>query len=111
LSGESGAAVALRLQGSWSPSEIEFLAHGKPPYILAYGSSSIDAAATDLSAMPSGTLIATATLSGRTALGGEARINALSALYDKRTLLWAVLVIAVAAMATMAARMARDRRR
>jgi hypothetical protein len=111
LSGESGAAVALRLQGSWSPSEIEFLAHGKPPYILAYGSSSIDAAATDLSAMPSGTLIATATLSGRTALGGEARINALSALYDKRTLLWTVLVIAVAAMATMAARMARDRRR
>ena len=111
LSGESGAPMALRMQGSWSPSEIEFLAHGKPPFILAYGSSSIDGAATDLSVIPTGTLISTATLSARTVLGGEARISALSAIFDKRSVLWAVLVIAVAAMGTMAARMARDRRR
>jgi Protein of unknown function (DUF3999) len=111
LSGESGAAVALRLQGSWSPSEIEFLAHGQPPYMLAYGSSSIDAAATDLSVIPSGTLISSATLGPRNSLGGEARISIASALLDKRTLFWAVLVIAVAALAVMARRLARDRLR
>lgn len=111
LSGESAAAVALRLQGSWSPSEIEFLAHGKPPFLLAYGSSSISAAATDLSVMPTGTLVSTATLGGRNVLGGEARISVVSALLDKRSVLWAVLVAGVAVLAVMAARLARDRRR
>jgi hypothetical protein len=111
LSGESGVAVALRLQGSWSPSEIEFLAHGQPPFMLAYGSSSIEGAATDLSMIPAGMLVSTATLGPRNALGGEARISVASVLLDKRTLLWAVLVIAVAALAVMARRLARDRRR
>ena len=109
LSGEGGASLALRLQGSWSPSEIEFLAHGQPPFMLAYGSSSIDGAATDLSIIPSGTLVSTATLGPRNSLGGEARISIASALLDKRTLFWAVLVIAVAALAVMARRLARDK--
>jgi Protein of unknown function (DUF3999) len=111
LSGESGATVALRLQGSWSPSEIEFLAHGQPPFTLAYGSSSIDGAATDLSIIPSGTLLSTATLGPRMALGGEARISVVNAFLEKRSLLWVVLVVAVAALAIMARRLARDRLR
>jgi hypothetical protein len=111
LSGEGGTALALRLQGSWSPSEIEFLAHGQPPFMLAYGSSSIDAAATDLSVIPSGTLVSSATLGPRNALGGEARISIASALLDKRSMLWSVLVLAVAALAVMARRLVRDRRR
>jgi hypothetical protein len=111
LSGESNAAVALRLQGSWSPSEIEFLAHGKPPFLLAYGSTAIGAAATDLSVIPSGALVSTATLGGRNVLGGNARIAAAGSPLDKRTVLWAMLVIAVAALGTMAARLARGRKR
>jgi hypothetical protein len=109
LSGEGGAALALRLQGSWSPSEIEFLAHGQPPFMLAYGSSSVDAAPTDLSAIPPDTLVSTATLGPRNTLGGEARISVVNALLDKRTTLWGVLVVAVAALAIMARRLARDR--
>jgi len=111
LSGESGASVALRLQGSFTPSEIEFVAHGTPPYLLAYGSSDIAAAATDLSVMPSGALVSTATLGSRSALGGEGRIAAAGSPLDKRNILWAVLVLAVAALATMAARLARNRTR
>ena len=109
LSGEGRTEVALRMQGSWSPSEIEFLAHGQPPFMLAYGSSSIDGAATDLSVIPSGTLVSTATLGPRTTLGGESRISLTSALFDKRSLFWSVLVVAVAVMAIMARRLARNR--
>ena len=109
LSGESSAAVALRLQGSFSPSEIEFLAHGKPPFLLAYGSTEIRAAATDLSVIPSGALISAAALGSRSVLGGDGRI-ALGSPLDKRTVLWAVLVLAVAALGTMAARLARGRK-
>jgi len=102
--------VALRLQGSWSPSEIEFLAHGSPPYLLAYGNTEVGAAATDLSVIPSEALVATATLASRSVLGGEGRIAADGPL-DKRTVLWAVLVLAVAALAIMSRRLARDRMR
>lgn len=110
LSGEGGAKVALRLQGSWSPSEIEFLAHGKPPFMLAYGSSSIVGAATDLSVIPAGTVVSTAvTLGSRSALGGESRLSMPK--LDQRTVLWAVLGVAVVALGTMAARLGRDRRR
>jgi hypothetical protein len=111
LSGESGASVPLRLEASFPVSEIEFVAHGAPPYLLAYGSSSVGAAATDLSVIPAGTLIATATLGSRSTLGGEGRIAAAGSPLDKRNVLWAVLVMAVAALAVMAARLARDRRR
>ncbi len=111
LSGEGGAKLALRLQGSFSPGEIEFLARGKPPFMLAYGSSSIVGAATDLSAIPAGTAVSTAvTLGSRNALGGEARLGAHIGPLDKRSVL-AILVMAVAALGTMAARLARRRRR
>lgn len=109
LSGESGTALALRLQASWSPSEIEFLAHGQPPFLLAYGSDSVNGASTDLSAIPSDALVSTATLGPRTTLGGESRISVVNALLDKRNTMWAVLVIAAAALAVMARRMARER--
>jgi hypothetical protein len=102
--------VALRLQGSFSPSEIEFLAHGKPPFLLAYGSSEIGAATTDLSMIPSGALISAATLGSRNVLGGDGRIAAVGSRLDKRTVLWAVLVMAVAALGAMAARLARGRK-
>lgn len=110
LSGESGASVPLRLEGSFPVSEIEFVAHGAPPFLLAYGSSSVGAAASDLSLIPSDTLISSATLGSRSALGGEGRIAAAGSPFDKRNILWAVLVMAVAALATMAARLARERR-
>jgi hypothetical protein len=110
LSGESGAGLPLRLEGSYSPSEIEFVAHGTPPFLLAYGSSSVTSAATDLSVIPGDTLISIATLGSRTALGGESRIQT-GLPFDRRNVLWAVLVMGVAALATMAARLARDRRR
>jgi hypothetical protein len=111
LSGESGATVPLRFEGSFTPSDIEFVAHGTPPYLLAYGSSSVEAAATDLSVIPAGTLISTATLGSRSALGGESHLAAGGSPLDKRNILWAVLVMAVAALAAMAARLMRERRR
>jgi hypothetical protein len=77
--------------------------------MLAYGSSSVDSAAMDLSVIPSGTLVSSASLGPRTVLGGEARISIASLLFDKRSLLWGVLAIAVAALAIMARRLARDR--
>jgi len=110
LSGGSGSSAAPRLQVSFVPSELEFVARGKPPYLLAYGSSSIGAAAYDPSVIPSGELISTATLGSRSALGGEGRIGAAGSPFDKRNVLWAVLVMAVAALATKAARLARKRR-
>jgi hypothetical protein len=110
VSGESGASIAVRLQGSFTPSEIEFVAHGTPPYLLAYGSNTVTSAATDLSVIPGGALISTATLGSRSALGGEGRIAAARSPLDRRNVLWAVLVMAVAALSTMAARLARDRR-
>jgi hypothetical protein len=108
LSGENSAGVPLRFEGSFSPGELEFVAHGSPPYLLAYGSSSVGAAAMDPSAIPAGTLISTASLGSRSALGGESRIAAAGSPFDKRHVLWAVLVMGVAALA---ARLARDRRR
>jgi hypothetical protein len=108
LSGENSSGVPLRFEGSFSPSELEFVAHGSPPYLLAYGSSSVGAAATDLSAIPAGTLISTASLGSRSALGGAGRIAAAGSPFDKRYVLWAVLVMGVAALA---ARLARNRRR
>lgn len=109
LSGDS-ANVAVRLEVSFCPSDLEFVAHGTPPYLLAYGSSDVGPAATDLSFMPAGAVISTATLGSRSALGGASRIAAAGGPLDKRNVLWAVLVMAVAALATMAARLARDRR-
>lgn len=109
LSGDS-ANVAVRLEVSFCPSDLEFVAHGTPPYLLAYGSSDVGPAATDLSFMPAGAVISTATLGSRSALGGASRIAAAGGPLDKRNVLWAVLVMAVAALATMATRLARDRR-
>jgi hypothetical protein len=109
LSGDS-ANVAVRLEVSFTPGELTFVAHGPPPYMLAYGSNAVSAAATDLSVMPSGALISTATLGSRSPLGGESRIAAGGSPFDQRNVLWSVLVIGVAGLATMAARLARDRR-
>jgi hypothetical protein len=110
LSGQGGTQ-GVRLQGSFPPSEIEFLAQGKPPFMLAYGSSSIVGAPTDLSAIPGGPPIAAVTVGSRNALGGEARLAAPRGPLDNRTLLSALLVVAFAALGTIAARRARDRRR
>jgi hypothetical protein len=43
--------------------------------------------------MPVARPMITRCASGRTPLGGEARLNALNTLFDKRTLLWSVLAM------------------
>ena len=107
--GAGNAPPSLRLEATWSPPDIEFLAQGNAPYLLAFGNRTATPAESDLGFLPKSATIARATLGPRAALGGESRLDK-GAVDWKRTLLWAVLVAAVAILAVMARRVARGSR-
>jgi hypothetical protein len=109
LLGDGAHPTPLRLEASWSPADIEFVAQGPPPYQLAYGSSAIHASETSLAILPAAATIAPATLGARAALGGEVRLSDARAT-TKRLALWSVLTIAVVLLGTMAARLSRERK-
>jgi hypothetical protein len=107
--GDGARPSPLRLEASWSPADLEFVAQGPPPYQLAYGSSEIHTAETSLAILPAAAIIAPATLGARGPLGGEVRLSDAHAT-TKRLVLWSVLTIAVVLLGTMAARLSRERK-
>jgi hypothetical protein len=107
----SGASTAkpLRLQVAWTPSDVEFLARGAGPFMLAYGSALAPAAETDLSSMPAAVVVMRATLGARRELGGAARLAQPAPEFPwKRVVLWAVLALSVCLLAWMAYRLSKD---
>ena len=107
--GNGTGPATLRLEATWSPPDIEFLAQGNPPFLLAFGSTAVRAAESDLALMPSSATVARATLGARSPLGGASRLGGGPADW-KRSILWAVLIAAVGILAVMARRVARPSR-
>jgi len=99
----------LRLHVDWIPNEVTFLAQGHAPFLLAYGSATANRAEANLSHLPDTLQIAPATLSPAQVSGGTARLIAKPAPFPRmRVALWSVLLLAVAVLAWMAYRIARD---
>ncbi|MGH9347361.1 MAG: DUF3999 domain-containing protein [Vicinamibacterales bacterium] len=104
---------APRLTVGWHPHELLFLAQGAPPYTLVYGSARIgptdapvDVLLATLSDADRAERVRLATLGEARSLGGEAALTPPTPV--RRTVLWAVLVAAVAALAFVAIRLFRD---
>jgi Protein of unknown function (DUF3999) len=102
-----------RLEVSWNPSEVVFLARGRGPFKLLYG----DADASSLALTPDAILNPTgaqaqshrglqpgrATLEAAQLLGGTLRLTPTAPAPDwQRWILWAVLLLGVAVLALMA---------
>jgi hypothetical protein len=107
---------APRLKVGWHPHELFFVAQGAAPYTLTYGSARVGPANA-----PVAELLATLNQSGRetqvreatlgeprTLGGADALTPAPTPLPWRRIVLWAVLVVAVATLAFVAARLFRD---
>lgn len=107
-----------RLKVGWHPREIVFVARGASPYLLAYGSARVGPAEGPvdeiLSRLDEGggeNRVGVAALGESRTLGGaEALKPAPTPRPWKQIVLWGVLVIAVAALALVAARVFRDTR-
>lgn len=98
-----------RLHVEWIPNELTFLAQGHAPFQFAYGSASANDAEADLSHLPNSLEAAPATLGPVQVTGGAARLIAKPAPFPRmRIALWSVLLLAVALLAWMAYRIARD---
>jgi hypothetical protein len=99
----------LGLHVEWIPNEVTFLAQGHAPYRVAYGNASANRAEADLSHLPNSLEIAPATLGPAQVSGGTARLISNPAPFPRmRVVLWSVLLLAVAVLAWMAYRIARD---
>jgi len=100
---------SMRFQAFWTPSEIIFLARGKPPFQLAYGNAAADRAEADLASIPAGIPVVRAATGPPHALGGASRlIRAAAPFPRKRALLWAILLAGVCILALMAYRLIKD---
>ena len=100
---------APRLHVEWMPSEITFLAQGRPPFLLGYGNATAKGAESDLSHLPSTSELATATLGPMQVSGGLSRLMAPAAPFPRtRFLLWGVLIAAVVILSLMAYRVLKD---
>ena len=98
-----------KLRVAWAPHDIVFLARGEGPFTLAFGNASATASTGRIAALPRGAHVLHASLEEREVLGGASRLQpASSAMPGKSTILWAVLGLAVALLAYMAYRLARD---
>jgi hypothetical protein len=73
--GEGVTQSPPRLQVEWLPTEVTFLARGRAPFLLAYGSAAAVGAETDLSALPAATQIESATLGTPHNIGGPSRLD------------------------------------
>jgi hypothetical protein len=98
-----------KLRVAWAPHEIVFLARGEGPFTLAFGNASATTSTGRIPALPQGAHVLHAPLEEREVLGGASRLQpAASAVPGKSTILWGVLGLAVALLAYMAYRLARD---
>jgi hypothetical protein len=102
-----------RLKVGWHPHELVFLAQGAPPYTLVYGSASAGAADAPVDALLAtmdeaerASRIRLATLDAPRTLGGADALK--PALPLRQVALWAVLIVAVGALAFLAMRLFRD---
>lgn len=103
------SAGDLALTVAWCPSELVFLAHGDPPFLLAYGSSTAAAARTDLTPFIADIAVPATTLGVSEQLGGALRLAAPKPPFPRRRwILWLVLLGALAALGYMAARLAEE---
>jgi hypothetical protein len=101
-----------RLHIAWAPDEITFLARGPGPFTLAFGNAAASAVPGGIPALPEGASVLHASLGERQMLGGASRLDlTASPLPGKSTVLWIVLGAAVALLAYMAYRLARDLKR
>ncbi len=105
----SASAGPLRLIAAWRPKEVVFFAQGNQPFLLAYGSSSLNVAHTNLSPFISETEIPRATLASVETLGGAARLVAPRPPFPRRRfILWLVLFCALVALGYMAFRLLQE---
>jgi hypothetical protein len=99
----------LRLRVEWIPNEVTFLAQGRAPFRLAYGSASAGSAEANWSRLPNTLEIAPATLGPVEVSGGTARLLAKPVPFPRtRVALWSILLLAVLVLSWMAYRLARD---
>jgi hypothetical protein len=107
---------APRLKVGWHPHELLFVAQGSAPYTLAYGSARVgpadapvDELLASLNQSARETQVRSATLGAPRTLGGaDALKPAPTPLPWKQIVLWGVLILAVATLAFVAARLFRD---
>ena len=98
--------TSLRLQVEWVPDQVTYLAHGRGPFLLAYGNSSATTDQADLNQMPVSIDIAAATVGAPIPLGGLSRLSVQAPPFPRtRFMLWSVLVLAVLGLAWMAYRL------
>jgi hypothetical protein len=103
---DGSSQTSLRLQVEWVPDEVTYLAHGRGPFLLAYGNSSAATGQADLNQMPVSIEIPPATLGTPIPLGGLSRLSVQAPPFPrKRFALWSVLVLAVLGLAWMAYRL------
>ncbi len=107
--GTESAAAVTGLAVTWVPGDLVFLAHGAGPFLVAYGSATAGRGEADLGALPiAGRAVRTRIGEQRT-LGGAARLTPPPIPFPwLRALLWALLALAVAILAWMAYRIAKD---
>ena len=102
-------ATAPRLVVDWVPHEVVFVARGTGPFFVAYGSSTVSAAAVSLAALPKDVTIAPASLADPQFSGGDSRLQPPPASYPWKTaLLWGILLVAAGLLGWMAWRLSRD---
>jgi len=102
---------APALIAAWRPSEIVFLAQGKRPFLLAYGSGSSIVERTNLAPFISDIAVQPVTLGDAEELGGAARLlEARPPFPTRRWVLWLVLLGALAVLSYMAVRLLKDGR-
>jgi len=111
---QMGGMPKLRL--GWIPEQLYFMAQGEPPFTLAYGSARVGPVTTPLGQLlnvadiqKQAQLIKDAQLGSRRALGNAATLTPPRPPTDwKQIVLWAVLIIGVAALGFMALRLYRQ---
>ena len=113
LNGEGKFVGEPVLKLGWIPEELLFVATGESPFTLAYGSARVEPVDAPLAQLLSestikkqGHLVKPARLGATIDLGDDSRLQPPKPPIDwKRYLLWAILVIGVAALAFMALRL------
>ncbi|HMD73443.1 MAG TPA: DUF3999 domain-containing protein [Steroidobacteraceae bacterium] len=107
-SGEA-ATAPMRLSVTWIPDEIEFLARGAGPFLIAYGNASTRADEADFGSIPLADRALPAVLAKQQVLGGQARLAVPPAPFPmQRALLWAALILAATILAWMAYRLSKE---
>jgi hypothetical protein len=109
LNGGDLSRTPPHLVVSYVPAEITFLAQGRGPFLLAYGSVTAPPAETDLSRLSRATDIGSASVGTAQVLGGPSRRALPSAAFSwVRALLWIVLIVAALLLGWMAFRLSKD---